>query len=146
LTFSEIALTLILSITKKEIGMAFVMFPNDGQRVSAPRAALTKGGVISFNRSAVKKFGLADYQRCILYYDADEQKIGVEFSNDETNNATVTLRHRVSGAEISSKNFFSYFNILPTELILCEIERAEQENRLILNVKEGVTKERSQEA
>ena len=126
--------------------MSFVMFPNDGQRAYSPRAALTKGGVISFNRSAVKKFNLTDYQYCLLYYDAEEQKIGIDFSNDATNNAMVRLRQRISGAEINSKGFFSYFDILPKELIVCDIETSEQENRIILNLKEGIRKRKSQEA
>jgi hypothetical protein len=126
--------------------MAFIMFPNDGQRAYAPRAALTKGGVISFNRSAVKKFGLTDYPYCLLYYDAEEQKIGIDFSQDATNSAMVKLRQRISGAEINSKGFFAYFNILPKQLIVCEIETSEQENRLILNLKTGLRKGQSQEA
>ena len=126
--------------------MAFVMFPNDGERSYSPRSALTKGGVISFNKSAVKRFGLTEYQYCLLYYDAEEQKIGIEFSKEATNKAMVRLRQRISGAEINSKGFFSYFDILPKQLIVCDIETSEQENKLILNLKTGIRKGKSQEA
>jgi hypothetical protein len=61
----------------------------------------------------------------------------------------LTLRHRISGAEITSKNFFSYFNILPSKLTMCEITRGEKENMLVLSMKTDMAmseEERSQEA
>jgi hypothetical protein len=118
--------------------MALVMFPNDGQRASYPRASIYKNGIIGFTSGASRLFELNKYKFCILYYDADEKKIIVVLSNDEKNPAAVTLRSKISGSEITCSRFFSFFNILPTDRILCEIEAGEKPGSLVLDMKNAV--------
>lgn len=126
--------------------MAFEVYPNEGLRITPPRASLSKAGVIGINRSAVSHFDLKKYTKCMLFYDKEEQKIKLEFSNDSQNKKNIMFRHRASGAEITSKNFFSYFKILPSHLILCDLEKGENENILILDLKRGVFKKQRQES
>jgi hypothetical protein len=79
-----------------------------------PLATLNPHGRIDFNASAWEKFKLQSYQHCILYFDEKARRIGIEPTNDSTEEGAMSLKHTPTGAMISSKRFLDYFDILPS--------------------------------
>ncbi len=61
--------------------MAFIKFTEHG-RSFAPRASISRTGTLSFSYGARNRH-LADYKFCVLYYDPDTRRIGIELTNDD---------------------------------------------------------------
>jgi hypothetical protein len=78
-----------------------------------PLATLNPHGRIDFNASARERFKLPSYQHCVLYFDEKARRIGVEPTNDSTEEGAMVLKQTPTGAMISSKRFLDYFDILP---------------------------------
>ncbi len=126
--------------------MAIIKFENIRSRTSSPSSSITSYGVIGFNGGAVKKYGIKNYTRCVLYFDPDEKKIYVELSNDENDRSTFPLRHRNPGADIGARGFFNHFENMPEDLTNYPIERGENENMLVIDMTKGTQRKgKSQE-
>ena len=90
--------------------MPFERFTQSG-RGYKPKISITKSGLIGFNQGAVRHFKLSDYEYAVLYYDRDYSRIGIGLTNDENENGICKLRKRASGADVSAKSFFDYYDI-----------------------------------
>jgi len=90
--------------------MPFERFTAVG-RAYTPVVSITKGGMISFNKGAVQRFGLHGYCYAILFFDKESQTVGVMPTDDEEEDGICRLRHRQSGADISAKSFLEYFAV-----------------------------------
>ncbi len=120
--------------------MAFILFDSGTRRSSLPKASISSRGMIALTQKAVNKFNLKNYKLCMLHYDPSEQKIGITLTNDENNTSTLTLREKISGAEITSKIFFRHFNISISGRIVCDVEATDEKEFLIIDLKKGLVK------
>ena len=90
--------------------MVFERFTQAG-RGYRPKVSVTRTGLIGLNQGSVKRFKLQDYNYVVLYYDREGQRIGIQPTNDENEEGIRKLRKRVSGADVSAKAFFDYYDI-----------------------------------
>jgi len=90
--------------------MAFVRFTKSG-RGYTPKAAIWTRGQIGFNRGAVEKFSLKDFKYAVLFFDKDNKKVGIKFTNDPTEEGANKLVFSKTGAFISARAFLDYYDI-----------------------------------
>ena len=90
--------------------MAFERFTKTG-RGYTPKVSIWQRGQIGFNRGAAEKFKLDDYQYAILYFDRDENKIGIKFTNNANEDGACKIIRGATGAFISAKPFLAYYDI-----------------------------------
>lgn len=93
-----------------DINTSFVRFTKVG-RAYKPKVSITQSGLIGFNSGAVHKFHINDYKFAILYYSSSENCIGIQLTNNENDEGVCKIRIRTSGADISARAFFEYFDI-----------------------------------
>jgi hypothetical protein len=90
--------------------MAFERFVRIG-RIYTPTASIWSRGQIGFNQGAVQKYNIAHYKYAVLFYDKDTNRIGVKFSNDNSEPGSVPITMGKTGAMVSAKAFLDYWNI-----------------------------------
>ena len=90
--------------------MPFEKFTHVG-RGYKPKVSVTRSGLLGFNQGAVKHFRLEHYDWAILYYDKDNDCIGIGLANDADEEGACKLRKRNSGADVSARSFFDYYGI-----------------------------------
>ena len=90
--------------------MAFKKYT--GGRTSSPTVTIRMSGEIAFNKGAAEQY-LDSQTHAVLYYDADEEKMGIELTTDETAEGARPIRQKdgLPGAVISAKVFFDAFKI-----------------------------------
>lgn len=114
--------------------MAYVKFTNP-RGTFRPRATIRRGGTIGLNRAAVQRFNLYKYKNVILYYDANEKKIGIEFAGDVVLPEAIPFKIRSGNfgisASISARSFFDCFEIKYDERVTNDlVEEKLDERRL----------------
>lgn len=124
--------------------MGFVKFTNTGKSFT-PRVSISKSGLIGLNNGARNRFGIEKYQYCVLYYDADEMKIGIEFTGNKDADGVQKIRFRNTGADIAGKSFLSFFGIDTTETRVYPIAKDDTTGYLVVNLSEGVVRGKSKE-
>ena len=101
--------------------MAFIKFTEHG-RSYTPKVSISRSGMLSLNDGARKRFGLDDRQVCVLYYDPDTKRIGIEFTTDASVDGARKVRLRETGADIAAKSFLQYFDICVEQTMLYTLE------------------------
>lgn len=92
--------------------MGFIKFTKTRSRLGDPRVSIWTRGQIGFNLSATTEYGLDKYDYAILYYDKDEGKIGIEFTNDKNSEGVNKLvKRKNSGVSFSATAFMKTFKI-----------------------------------
>lgn len=114
--------------------MPFERFTQTG-RGYKPKISITKSGLIGFNQGAVRHFKLTDYEFAVLYYDRDESRIGIGLTSDKNENGICKLRKRASGADVSAKSFFDYYDINYRESKRYDAEWHGDEEKIIVNLR-----------
>ena len=90
--------------------MGFVKFTQTGQRFK-PKVSIWEGGQIGFNQGAMKRFGFDNFHYAILYFDQEENRIGIKFTNEEKEEGSIKFNHRKTGGVISGKAFLDFYGI-----------------------------------
>ena len=111
--------------------MSFERFTQVG-RGYKPKVSITRSGLIGFNQGAVKHFELGNYDWAILYYDKDNDRIGIGLTNDENEEGVCKLRKRSSGADVSARSFFDYYGIEYNQTNKYDAEWDENEGMLVV--------------
>lgn len=88
--------------------MGFERFVRVGRNYR-PRVSITAAGLIGFNVGFVKKFPLKEY--AVLYFDRVSRYIGIELADNPNSGDAIQIRKRTSGADISAKSFFDFYDI-----------------------------------
>jgi hypothetical protein len=89
--------------------MAFQRFTESGKGYR-PKISLRPSGTIGINDSALKKFGLSDYEFVALYFDPETNKIAIGGTKEnEPGSQKLNKGHR--GASISAKRFLDFHDI-----------------------------------
>jgi hypothetical protein len=97
-------------IQKRRTDMPFEKFTLGGKTFS-PRVAIRRSGQIGFNNGARLRFNLDSYTYVVLYYDAEDKKIGIELTTNENETGAIRLQKRQLNVSISAKSFFEYYKI-----------------------------------
>ena len=121
--------------------MVFEKFTQTG-RSFAPKASISTYGTLSFNDGARRRYQMDDYTHCILYYDRDTHRVGVELTNDKSIQGSRTLRHRTTGSDVSAKPFVDYFNIHIAGTTYYDLDKDEQTGLLVFDLLKGTMRKR----
>ena len=90
--------------------MAFERFLYSGKTFK-PAVSIRQNGQIGFNNGARKKFKLDEYNYVILYYDKEEEKIGIQLTNNSDEEGVIRLQKRPLSVTIFAKSFLDYYEI-----------------------------------
>lgn len=93
--------------------MAFERFTKTGKSF-VPKLSIRRTGQLGFNQGAVDEFKMANFEYMVLFFDSDNNKIGVKLTNDVESGAC-KLRVRDGNASISAKAFLDCYGINYTE-------------------------------
>ena len=102
--------------------MAFERFTKTGSRGYTPKASIWTRGQIGFNQGAVERYNLKEFEYAILFFDKEEGRIGVKFTNDPTEEGTNKIIKGKSSIFISTKAFLDYYNIAHAKTIKYDFE------------------------
>ncbi|MBW3622847.1 MAG: hypothetical protein KY468_05490 [Armatimonadetes bacterium] len=123
--------------------MPFVKYIETG-RSFASKASVSKTGLISFNDGARRRFLMDEFDFCVLYYDKETRKIGIELTKDENAEGARKLRKRTTGADVAAKSFIDFFQIPLQGTTMCDAEADEDSNLIVLDLKKGTLRKRSE--
>jgi len=90
--------------------MAFKRFTDVGGAYR-PRASIRTVGQLGLNKGSVRRYGIDKYGYAVLYYDDEEQRIGIELINDPNTDGAVVIHVRDGGGTIAAKSFLNCFEI-----------------------------------
>lgn len=116
------------------------------RRSHMAKVSISPTGMISFSDGAKRRFGLKDYDFCILYYDKDSKKIGIELTKEEHADGAINLRKRTTGAYIAAKSFVDFFNLGFTNTMIFHLERDEKSGYLIIDLNKGKKRMKKKDA
>ncbi len=92
------------------------------------------------------KFHLDKYQNCVLYYDENTKRIGIELTQDENAKGIKSLRIRqpkggeAAGADISAKSFLDFFGIGVTSTTIYPVAQDPETGLLVVDLNTGKTR------
>ena len=115
--------------------MAFVRYTKS-MKSYVPKISIWTKGQIGFNQGAVAKLHLADYKYAILFYDEDEKKIGIQFTNDSSEKGVFKIVKVRTGASISAKSFLGTYGLLHDKTIKYNVHYDENEKIYVIDLKE----------
>jgi len=90
--------------------MAFEKFEKTG-RSYTPKLSIWKRGQFFLNKGAIERFELRKYGYVILYFDREDNRIGMKFTTNEKENGARGLLFRDDNAIFSAKSFLDYYDI-----------------------------------
>jgi hypothetical protein len=90
--------------------MPFEKFTQTGQRFN-PKISIWEGGQIGFNQGAITRYNLENYKFAILFFDRENKRIGIKFTNNEKEEGIIKFNQRKTGGVISGKAFLDYYDI-----------------------------------
>ena len=116
--------------------MAFEKFTETGKSFVA-RVSISPRGMLNFTDGARRRFRMDDYSHCVLYYDKDTQRIGMEMVKGDSAEGSVKLRIRKTGADIGIKSFIDFFAIAPKKTTMYEVRSGEEQHWVVIDLKTG---------
>jgi hypothetical protein len=94
------------------IDMGFEKFINTGARVGKPKISIWSRGQIGLNRGAIEKYRIKNFNFAVIYYDKENKKVGIKFTNDNNEEGTIKLVKRNSGGfSFSASSFLNSYGI-----------------------------------
>ena len=94
--------------------MAFEKF-TEKARSFRPKVSLRSNSTIGLNAPAVTMFNLKDVKCVTLYYDRDENKIGLKPTTNPEEEGAHPLNMSKTGAWVSARRFLDYFGLTTAE-------------------------------
>jgi len=101
--------------------MAFERFTKTG-RGYTPKVSIWTRGQIGFNQGAVERFDLRKFDYAILFYDRDDKKIGVQLTNDKSEDGVIKIVKGKTGIFMSAKAFLDYYDIPHSKTIKYDVD------------------------
>jgi len=89
--------------------MAFERFTQIGQSFKPKISIWANGGQIGFNQGSMKRYRLEKYQYAIIFFDKENKRVGIKFTNDE--NEEGAIKFNPQRGVISGKAFLDYYSI-----------------------------------
>ena len=116
--------------------MAFIKYTEIGRSYAA-KASISKSGMLSLSNGARKRFNLDQHKFCVLYYDPDTRRVGIELIDDENADGARKIRLRSTGADIAVKSFIDFFDLGIRETMLYTVERDDGSGLLTIELGAG---------
>jgi len=91
--------------------MAFKRFTKTRSRSFVPKVGIWSRGQIGFNKGAVEKYKLEDYNYVVLFFDDEERKIGIKLTNDPKEEGAAKVIKRQNAVSFSANAFLNTFEI-----------------------------------
>ena len=104
--------------------MAFIKFTESGRSFAA-KASISKTGMLSFSHGARTRFNMDERRICVLWFDPETRRVGIEFTTDTGVEGALTVRLRNTGADVAAKSFVEYFDIAVKETTTYPVEKDE---------------------
>lgn len=117
--------------------MAFEKFIGAGRSFS-PKATISRHGTFSFNEGACARFKVKEYDAVVLWYDADNGRIGVQLVTDLREEGAIKLRKRDMGADFSAVKFLDRYDERPDHTTTFPIARDAETEFLVIDLATGV--------
>lgn len=76
-----------------------------------PKVTIRANAQIGFSQGAVKRFDLKKSRYCLLFYDREGDRIGINFEVDEQSDGAIPVRVRDFDFAIPAKAFLDYYGI-----------------------------------
>lgn len=108
----------------------------------APKVSLRKSGSIGINKHALQQF-FADCNAVILYYDPEQNNIGIEpieELHDHPNTYKITRRNPNAGGTVTPKSFLAEYDLQHSETLHYSVEWDNDRELLIVNLDQEMTK------
>jgi hypothetical protein len=116
--------------------MAFVKFTKPRARMGKPTASIWSRGQIGLNYGATESFKLNEFKYVVLYYDADTNRMGLEFTNDENAEGAIKLVIRKnSGISFSAVSFLNKFGVTYGTTRKFDIARDNESGLFVIDLK-----------
>lgn len=115
--------------------MAFEKFTKVGGRSFAPKVGIWAKGQIGFNKGAIDKFELNQYDYVMMFFDEDEQKIGFQFTNEAKAEGAMKIIKRKTGFSFSANAFLKHYEITPEENAKYDVVYDAEQNMYIIDLK-----------
>lgn len=90
--------------------MAFKKFNLKNVRSTKPSIAIWTAGILNFNKPAIQKYNIMEFNHVVLYYDEETIRIGLELYKEPTDGC-MKLSFSKGYVKIAAKNFFNTNNI-----------------------------------
>lgn len=115
--------------------MAFERFTKTRGRGYAPKVSIWSRGQIGFNEGCLVRYDLKQYKYAVLYYDKDNKKIGIKFTNNKTDDGAMKVIFReTGGASISANAFLGFYNIDHTKTKRYDVNYDEDAGMFIIEI------------
>jgi len=116
--------------------MAFIRFTQSGRSFAA-KASISRTGMLSLNDGARRRFGIDRFKYCVLYYDPDTRRVGMEFTDDAEAEGVRKVRLRKTGADVAARSFVDFFDLGIRETTAFPVERDEGTGYLVIDLAQG---------
>jgi len=95
------------------INYMFTRFTKIGYKsIKKYRVTIWSRGIMGFSRAFIRKNELNKYKYLILYYEKDLQKIGVSFTNNESESGIIKITKNKSGTLfVCIRAFINYYGL-----------------------------------
>lgn len=122
---------------RREFMSNFEKFALKQQRsFSHPMASITKGNSINFNAVAIRQY-IKHYSYVIFYYDRKNQLIGMKLTEKDAPEAyRIRKGTRDNLCSVSAISFLKHYKINHKKTLAYPLELNEQEEMLIIDLKE----------
>jgi hypothetical protein len=114
--------------------MAFEKFTKTRGRGYSPKVSIWSKGQIGFNEGSLLRFSLKQFEYVVLFYDKENRKIGIRFTNEKEDGIVKFIKRKTGGASISAKAFLDFYNIRPSENKKYDVYYNKDDDLYIINV------------
>lgn len=117
--------------------MGFVKYTKTGSRLGLPKISIWTRGQIGFNNAAMAEYGVTSYKYAVVYYDEDENRIGITLTDDDKEEGISKLVHRKGGGvSFSAMSFLKSYKIDYTKTKRYDFEYDNENKMFIINLKQ----------
>ena len=116
--------------------MGFERFTSSGKTFK-PKVSIRRNGQIGFNNGARKRFELDNYKYVILFYDKENEKIGIKLTNEGSENGIMILQKRPLNVAVSAKSFLEYYELPYLKTSRYDPQWDENEKMIIVDLKKS---------
>jgi hypothetical protein len=103
-------------------------------RVFRPRASLRENGQIGFNHGCVKRYDMDKYAHVVLFYDAENKRIGIMLTNATEEEGACNLITKSGGGTVSARSFLEYYHLTPKKTNQYDIYKDPESGFLVIQL------------
>ena len=115
--------------------MAFERFVPPQTAGARPRATIRPSGLISFDATAVKVFGLDKATYAVLFFDKTRKLVGVQATNKQEESGAFKMSRRRRSVNVKAPQFFSQYGLTIDEPQRFDIGQDKSNKMLTISVK-----------